>query len=133
MKKTEPDGINAIKSVRIRRRNAAAPFELTRTLLTNSRNVTFEHRIQTISERSPAAEEQQPAFAYFDQKAKAVSATGSFNDWRRDATPLKNSGSGEWAVELMLQPDQRECRFAVDNRLRAGLGFDWSLPGRPIE
>lgn len=114
MKKTEPDSINAIKSMRIGRRNAAASLEPMTTLQTNSRNVTSEHRIQTISERFPTAEKQRPAFAYSDQKAKTVCVTGSFNDWRRDVTAPKNAGSGEWAVELMLQPGQHECRFVLD-------------------
>jgi hypothetical protein len=45
-----------------------------------------------------------------------VNVAGNFNNWRPDATPLKNTGDKEWVVRLMLRSGQYEYRFVVDGR-----------------
>src|ERR1039458_4145876 len=75
--------------------------------------------IQQISERFPALEEQEIILTYFAPLAREVKVAGNFNGWHPDATPLKNTGAGEWVVHLMLrsgQYEQYEYRFVVDGR-----------------
>ena len=72
--------------------------------------------IQPISERFPALEEQEIILTYFAPLARAVKVAGNFNGWRPDATPLKNTGAGEWVVHLTLRSGQYEYRFVVDGR-----------------
>jgi 1,4-alpha-glucan branching enzyme len=72
--------------------------------------------IQPISERFPALEEQEVILTFFAPLAGEVKAAGNFNGWRPDATPLKNTGAGEWVVRLMLRSGQYEYLFVVDGR-----------------
>ena len=72
--------------------------------------------IQPISERFPALEEQEIILTYFAPLARAVKVAGNFNGWRPDATPLKNTGAGEWVVHLTLRSGQYEYLFIVDGR-----------------
>ena len=72
--------------------------------------------IQPISERFPALEEQEIILTYFAPLAREVKVASNFNGWRPDATPLKNTGAGEWVVRLMLRSGQYEYRFVVDGR-----------------
>jgi 1,4-alpha-glucan branching enzyme len=64
----------------------------------------------------PALEEQEITFRILAPEAREVSVVGSFNGWRPNATPLNNTGAGEWAIRLMLRSGQYEYRFAVDGR-----------------
>jgi 1,4-alpha-glucan branching enzyme len=61
-------------------------------------------------------EEQEIILTYFAPLAREVKVAGDFNGWRPDATPLKNTGAGEWVVRLMLRSGQYEYRFVVDGR-----------------
>ena len=72
--------------------------------------------VQPVSDRFPALEEQEIDFTVLAPEAREVSVVGCFNGWRPNATPLKNTGAGEWAVRLMLRSGQYEYRFAVDGR-----------------
>ena len=72
--------------------------------------------VQPVSERFPALEEQEIDFTVLAPEAREVSVVGCFNGWRPNATPLKKTGAGEWAVRLMLRSGQYEYRFAVDGR-----------------
>jgi hypothetical protein len=72
--------------------------------------------VQPVSERFPALEEQEITLTVLAPEAREVSVVGSFNGWRPNATPLNNTGAGEWAVRLMLRSGQYEYRFAVDGR-----------------
>jgi 1,4-alpha-glucan branching enzyme len=72
--------------------------------------------VQPLSERFPALEEQEITFTVLAPDAREVSVVGSFNGWRPNATPLNNTGAGEWAVRLMLRSGQYEYRFVVDGR-----------------
>ena len=72
--------------------------------------------IQPVSERFPALEEQEITLTFLAPKAMRVTVAGNFNNWRPDATPLKNTGAGEWVVRLMLRSGQYEYRFVVDGR-----------------
>ena len=72
--------------------------------------------IQPVSDRFPALEEQEIKLTYFAPLAREVKVAGNFNGWRPDATPLKNTGAGEWVVSLMLRSGQYEYRFIVDGR-----------------
>jgi 1,4-alpha-glucan branching enzyme len=118
VKKTILDGRAAMtNSTRVGKRSAETPHIPTTVQPTGSKNVNSEHPNQIMADRFPAAEEeQQVTLAFFDPKAKRVCVAGTFNYWRSDATPLKNPGSGEWAVQLMLKPGQYEYRFVVDGR-----------------
>jgi hypothetical protein len=72
--------------------------------------------IQPVSERFPALEEQEIILSFLAPEAREVAVAGNFNGWRPDATPLKNTGAGEWVVRLMLRSGQYEYRFVVDGR-----------------
>jgi hypothetical protein len=72
--------------------------------------------IQPVSERFPALEEQEVILTFYAPEAREVNVAGNFNDWCPDATPLKNTGDGEWAVHLILRSGQYEYRFVVDGR-----------------
>lgn len=71
---------------------------------------------EVVSERSPAPEEQEITLKFSSPQAREVKVAGTFNGWRPDATPLKNTASGEWAVRLSLRSGQYEYRFVVDGR-----------------
>jgi hypothetical protein len=72
--------------------------------------------IQPVSERFPALEEREIILTFFAPEAREVTVAGNFNNWRPDATPLKNTGAGKWVVRLMLRSGQYEYRFVVDGR-----------------
>ena len=72
--------------------------------------------VQPVAERFPALEEQEIILTLLAPEAKEVKVAGNFNGWRPDATPLKNTGAGEWAVRLKLRSGQYEYRFVVDGR-----------------
>jgi hypothetical protein len=70
--------------------------------------------IEPVSERFPALEEQEVVLTFLAPEAGKVAVAGKFNNWNPDATPLKNTGLGEWVVRLMLRSGQYEYRFVVD-------------------
>ena len=70
--------------------------------------------IQPIVERFPALEKQEVVLTFFAVEAKTVNVAGNFNDWHANATPMKNTGAGEWVVRLLLKSGQYEYRFVVD-------------------
>ena len=74
--------------------------------------------VQPVSERFPALEEQEIILTLLAPEAGDVKVAGNFNGWRPEATPLKNTKDGEWAVRLMLRSGQYEYRFAIDGRWR---------------
>jgi hypothetical protein len=78
--------------------------------------VNPQPQIQPVLERFPALEEQEITLTFFAPDAREVNVAGNFNNWRSDATPLKNTGDREWVVRLMLRSGQYEYRFLVDGQ-----------------
>ena len=78
--------------------------------------VNLQPPIQPVSERFPALEEQEIILTFYAPEAREVKVAGNFNGWRPEATPLKNTGAGEWIVRLRLRSGQYEYRFVVDGR-----------------
>jgi hypothetical protein len=78
--------------------------------------VNLQPPIQPVSERFPALEEQEIILTLYAPEAREVKVAGNFNGWRPAATPLKNTGAGEWIVRLRLRSGQYEYRFVVDGR-----------------
>jgi 1,4-alpha-glucan branching enzyme len=72
--------------------------------------------VQPVSERFPALEEQEIILTLLAPEAGDVKVAGNFNGWQPEATPLKNTKDGEWAVRLMLRSGQYEYRFVVDGQ-----------------
>ncbi|HZL77288.1 MAG TPA: glycogen-binding domain-containing protein [Candidatus Limnocylindrales bacterium] len=72
--------------------------------------------MQPVSERFPALEEQEIILTLLAPEAREVKVAGNFNGWHPEATPLKNTGAGEWVVRLSLRSGQYEYRFVVDGR-----------------
>jgi hypothetical protein len=110
---------NRISTTGFRRAGLAtgkAPREPEETPETAAEKVNPPPAVQPVSERFPALEEQEITFTVLAPEAREVSVVGSFNGWRPNATPLNNTGAGEWAVRLMLRSGQYEYRFAVDGR-----------------
>lgn len=67
-----------------------------------------------LPERSSAAASYAVPVRLFRNGAHAVFVAGSFNDWRPDLTPLRNSREGGWETTLSLPPGDYEYRFVVD-------------------
>lgn len=72
--------------------------------------------IQSLAERFPAPVDQEVTIRYVAPDARDVKVAGNFNGWHPDATPLKKSGVGEWAIQLKLRPGKYEYRFVVDGK-----------------
>ena len=54
-------------------------------------------------------------FVFVDPSATQVAVVGSFNQWRKDATPLEATGvPGVWAVSVPLEAGRHEYAFVVD-------------------
>lgn len=54
-------------------------------------------------------------FVFVDPGATRVAVVGSFNQWRKDATPLEATGvPGVWAVSVPLEAGRHEYAFVVD-------------------
>lgn len=54
-------------------------------------------------------------FVFVDTNATQVAVVGSFNQWRKDATPLEATGvPGVWAVSVPLEAGRHEYAFVVD-------------------
>ena len=53
---------------------------------------------------------------FFAPVAREVTLAGNFNSWHPNATPLKNTGDGNWFVRLKLRAGQYEYRFVEDGR-----------------
>ena len=93
-----------------------APLKSKETPERAAGKVNPQLQIQPVSERFPALEEQEIILTFFAPEAREVNVAGNFNNWRPDATPLKNTGDKEWVVRLMLRSGQYEYRFVVDGR-----------------
>lgn len=61
-------------------------------------------------------EEQEIVLTLLAPEARDVHVAGEFNNWRHEATPLTNTGLGEWDVRLMLRSGRYEYRFVVDGQ-----------------
>jgi 1,4-alpha-glucan branching enzyme len=63
----------------------------------------------------PAAGEHPVQFVLVAPEAARVTLAGDFNDWDRDATPLRRSGAnGVWSVVVPLQSGRYRYVFIVD-------------------
>jgi hypothetical protein len=50
-------------------------------------------------------------------KAQTVTIVGDFNNWNRDATPLKKLGNGDFAVTVELDAGKEYCfRYLIDGQ-----------------
>src|ERR1039457_5219074 len=110
---------NRISTTGLRRADlemGKAPRDPEETPETAAGKVNSPPAVQPVSDRFPALEEQEIDFTVLAPEAREVSVVGCFNGWRPNATPLKNTGAGEWAVRLMLRSGQYEYRLAVDGR-----------------
>jgi hypothetical protein len=68
-------------------------------------------------------------FVLADPSARSVSLVGSFNQWRKDATPLRASGApGTWVVSVPLAQGRHEYAFVVSDGSRERWIADPSLP-----
>jgi len=94
----------------------AAPALETKTNVSTGNAARKDHSkpAESVSDRSPAKEEQEITLKYVSHTAREVKVAGNFNGWHPNATPLKNNGTGEWTVRLALRSGQYEYRFVVD-------------------
>jgi hypothetical protein len=50
-------------------------------------------------------------------RARTVAIVGDFNNWNRDATPLKKLGNGDFAVTVELEAGKEYCfRYLIDGQ-----------------
>src|ERR1039457_409653 len=92
------------------------PFKPKATPESAAEKVDPQPPMQPVSERFPALEEQEIILTLLAPEAREVKVAGNFNGWRPEATPLKNTGAGEWVVRLSLRSGLYEYRFVVDGR-----------------
>jgi hypothetical protein len=83
---------------------------------------------QPVSERFPALEEQEVILSFFSPEARKVNVAGAFNNWSLEATPLSDSGDGNWVVRLMLRSGQYEYGFVVDGQWSEDPGASQRAP-----
>jgi 1,4-alpha-glucan branching enzyme len=83
--------------------------------LTSTSRSTSRSPIPTVAapELSKAAK-RRVSFKITAPEAQQVFLSGSFNDWRYDATPLKKDATGCWKTQVSLSPGTYEYRFVVD-------------------
>ena len=62
------------------------------------------------------------AFKCHAAQAKSVFLAGTFNDWDPLATPMQQTGEGDWTLELPLAPGLYEYKFVVDGEWCCELG-----------
>ena len=68
-------------------------------------------------------------FVFTDAGARSVSLVGSFNQWRRDATPLRVDGvAGTWTVSVPLRAGRHEYAFIVSDGTRERWIADPAVP-----
>lgn len=53
-------------------------------------------------------------FEYFDPSAKIVTLVGSFNNWDKEARPLKRDAGGLWKASVKLEPGTYQYKFVVN-------------------
>jgi len=71
-------------------------------------------------------------FSCYAPNAKAVFVTGTFNDWKPDATPMhKDQPNCKWTVTLPLQPGWHEYKFVVDGQWCCEPGCEQEYRGCP--
>jgi 1,4-alpha-glucan branching enzyme len=61
---------------------------------------------------------KQVAFRWTIMGANTVNVAGEFNNWDRQAHPLKKAKDGTWKVTLRLKPGSYEYMFVVDGQWR---------------
>ncbi|HOY68729.1 MAG TPA: isoamylase early set domain-containing protein [Candidatus Ozemobacteraceae bacterium] len=61
----------------------------------------------------PAAAAGSVTFEHADAKATSVSVVGDFNDWNKDANPMKGE-NGVWKCSLALKPGRHEYKFVIN-------------------
>ena len=66
-------------------------------------------------------------FAYQSATANKVSIAASFNNWSAEANPLTNNGSGEWKVEIELQPNYYQYKIVVDGNWIPDPQNNWKI------
>jgi len=52
-------------------------------------------------------------FVLVDPTARGVSVVGDFNDWTKDAAPLREQRDGVWTVSMPVPPGRHEYAFIV--------------------
>ncbi len=71
-------------------------------------------------------------FSCHAPEAKAVFVAGTFNDWKRDATPLHiHLPNVKWTVTLPLPPGRHEYKFVVDGQWCCEPGCEHEYRGCP--
>lgn len=69
----------------------------------------------TVVEQEAAGGRQIVRFVFVDRGAREVAVVGTFNQWRKDATPLHATGvPGVWVASVPLEPGRHEYAFVVD-------------------
>lgn len=69
---------------------------------------------QEKSGSSGSSAESEVDFEFEDADAEKVSVVGSFNDWNKDASPMKKE-NGIWKCSLKLKPGKHEYQFVVND------------------
>lgn len=73
-------------------------------------------RKKSAASRSPrrAQTKQSVSFEYFDPSARTVTLVGTFNNWDKEARPLKRDAGGLWKVSVKLEPGTYQYKFVVN-------------------
>ena len=96
-----------------------------KTLKTNLKTTEPQPEPLNLSARSqgfPAAKAQslsqgaRISLQLVNPTAKKVCVAGSFNGWKPEATPLTQTGNGQWSGDLAVKPGRHEYLFVVDGQ-----------------
>jgi len=66
-------------------------------------------------------------FIYHSTTAKSVSVAGNFNNWSAEANQFVYNGSGEWQLEMEMQPNYYQYKIVVDNIWITDPENDWKI------
>ena len=54
------------------------------------------------------------AFRFYRPNVRQVTIVGDFNEWRRDALPMRSIGDGWWQAVIQLQGGDYRFRYLAD-------------------
>jgi len=108
--------MSSARFIQIDRAAPAAPLKPKERSEVSAWKINAPPAFQPVSERFPALEKQAVVLTLFAPEAGEVYVAGNFNRWRTGATPMQNTGAGEWVARMMLRSGQYEYRFVVDGR-----------------
>ncbi len=80
----------------------------------NEKTDSKTEKTEEKSDSCSSCADNEVEFEFEDADAKKVSVVGSFNEWNKDASPMKLE-NGVWKCTLKLKPGKHEYQFVVND------------------